>query len=304
MWIKKPGPVSERIVLLGREESCVYLVKGVKGAEHTIIGGGMIHIVPEVLAQIRDLGIDEDAITRLLVLHTHFDHCGAVPALQKRFKNLKVYVSPRGKELLANPDVVAQINALSGGMITMNKMEKQAEEFGLVFDGIRVDGAVSGGDRVLWGGNEIEIIDAPGHSSCSIGAYVPQLKALFPSDGGGIPFKNTIIASGNSNYTQFQESLEKLKDFDVEYVCADHYGYITGEEAGKFIPRSIEMAKEQRARIEKVYRSTKDIDQSARALVASIYDENPDYFLSPEITYEVYRQMVRHIASAIEKNAS
>ena len=160
------------------------------------------------------------------------------------------------------------------------------------------------GDRIDLGDLEAFILEVPGHSSCSIGAYVPQLKALFPSDGGGIPFKDTIIASGNSNYTQFQQSLEKLKDFQVEYVCADHYGYITGEEARNFIPRSIEMAREQRARIEKVYRSTKDIDQSAKALVASIYDENPDYFLSPEITYEVFRQMVRHIASAIERNAS
>ena len=127
MWIKKPGPVTDRIVLLGREESCIYLLKGIKGADHAIIGGGMIHIVPDVLSQLKTFGIDEDAITRLLVLHTHFDHCGAVPVLQKRLKNLKVYTSPRGKELLANPDVAAQIKALNEGMIAMNKMEKEAQ---------------------------------------------------------------------------------------------------------------------------------------------------------------------------------
>ncbi len=55
MWIKKPGPVTDRIVLLGREESCIYLLKGIKGAEHAIIGGGMIHIVPEVLSQLKDV---------------------------------------------------------------------------------------------------------------------------------------------------------------------------------------------------------------------------------------------------------
>jgi hypothetical protein len=64
------------------------------------------------------------------------------------------------------------------------------------------------------------------------------------------------------------------------------------------------MAKEQRARIEEVYASTKDIDQTAKVLVSSVYDEHPDYFLSPEITLEVFRQMVRHIASAMERKAS
>jgi len=63
------------------------------------------------------------------------------------------------------------------------------------------------------------------------------------------------------------------------------------------------MARQQRARIEEAYRSTKDIDLAARRLISSFYDENSDYFLSPEIFLDVYRQMVRHIASVMEGNA-
>jgi len=32
----------------------------------------------------------------------------------------------------------------------------------------------------------------------------------------------------NTNVIQFLESLEKLKPLTVSYLCADHYGYITG----------------------------------------------------------------------------
>jgi glyoxylase-like metal-dependent hydrolase (beta-lactamase superfamily II) len=154
-------------------------------------------------------------------------------------------------------------------------------------------------DQIDWGGPEVSTLEIPGHSSCSIGAYVPELKALFSSDGGGIPFKETIVASGNSNYTQFQESLDKLKGLEVEYLCADHYGYVTGEEARGFIPRAIKIAKQHRALMEEAYRHDKDIDVAARKLVSSFYEENQGYFLSPEIFLEVYRQMVRHIASTI-----
>ena len=49
--------------------------------------------------------------------------------------------------------------------------------------------------------------------------------------------------------------------------------------------------------MEEVYRSTRDIDEAAKKLVSSFYDENPYYFLSPEIFLDVYRQMVRHIAT-------
>jgi len=52
--------------------------------------------------------------------------------------------------------------------------------------------------------------------------------------------------------------------------------------------------------MEEVYRSTRDINLAAKQLVSSFYDENPYYFLSPEIFLDVYRQMVRHIAGVIE----
>jgi len=86
----------------------------------------------------------------------------------------------------------------------------------------------------------------------------------------------------------------------VEYYCADRCGYITGKEAREFIPKTIEMAKKKRVLTEEVYLSTREIDGAAKKLISSFYEENPYYFFSPEIFLEVYRQMVRHIAGAIE----
>ena len=160
------------------------------------------------------------------------------------------------------------------------------------------------GDQIELGGFKVCIFEIPGHSSCCIAAYVPELKALFPTDGGGIPFDGTIITSGNSNYTKYQEGLEKLKDLEVEVYGADHYGYVTGEEAKTFIAKTIEKAKQNRALMEEVYRSTRDINLAAKQLVSSFYDENPYYFLSPEISLDLHRQMVRHIANVIEGKAS
>jgi hypothetical protein len=62
------------------------------------------------------------------------------------------------------------------------------------------------------------------------------------------------------------------------------------------------MAKRKRAEMEEVYRSTRDIDAAAKKLISSFYDENPDYFLSPDIFFDVHRQMVRHIAGVIERD--
>ena len=153
-----------------------------------------------------------------------------------------------------------------------------------------------GNGRLPW------IFETPGHSSCSITAYAPEWKALFPSDAGGIPFRQTILASGNSNFTKYQESLEKLRHLEVDYYCADHYGYVTGEEADQFIPRSIRYAKEHREIIERVYAKTRDMDSAAKTMVDMFFSENSDYFLSRDIFEGVYRQMVKHIAKCMEDN--
>ena len=110
-----------------------------------------------------------------------------------------------------------------------------------------------------------------------------------------------IVTSGNSNYTKYQQSLEKLEDLGVDYYCADHYGYVTGEEAREFVLKTIEVAKKNRTQMEEVYRSVRDIDIAAQKLISSFYGENPYYFLSPETYLDVYRQMARHITTVMEE---
>jgi glyoxylase-like metal-dependent hydrolase (beta-lactamase superfamily II) len=300
--IRKPGRVKEGLWFLGREETGVYLLEGRQ--ESMIISGGMSYIVPDLLQQMTDFNIDERRITKLLILHSHFDHIGIVPFLKRRLSQTEVYASERAWEILTMEKAIRTINEFSRSAARRMRREEVYSVYDLEWRDDITGKLVHDEDRIDLGEVTVSILEIPGHSSCSIAAYVPEWKALFPTDGGGIPFRETIITSGNSNYTRYQESLEKLKDLEVDYYCADHYGYLTGEEAGEFVPKTIEMAKKHRAVIEKAYRSTGDIDKVAKAMVNSFYYENRGFVLSPEIFLEVYRQMVRHIASAMEGNAS
>lgn len=293
MRISKPVWITDRILLLGREESNVYLLKG---EEHTLVGGGMITIVPDVLTQLSSFGIDESRITRLLILHTHFDHCGTAPFFAKRWPQLKVVASKRGREMLANPKVVESISFLSKTALAQAGMEEKGRELNLAFEGVEVKETVDGGDRVNWGGVELEIIDAQGHSSDSIAAYLPSEKALFASDAGGIPFGDDVFAAGNSNFSKFQETLERFLQYDVDIHLAEHYGAFTGEDAKRFMPRSIEAAKETRRLMEESYARTGDAEKSTAELTDLIMKRAPEYFLPREVMSMVIGQMMRYIA--------
>lgn len=297
MRIRTAGKVHDRIWLLGREESGVYLLEGNDGS--MMVSGGMSYIVSDILQQFKEFAIDENRIKKLLILHAHFDHVGIVPFFKRRLPEMEVCGSERATEILQMDKAVLTINEFSRNVA---KRMRQEEVYSLYDLEWRKDVSVKTlkeGDRIDLGNLEVLIWEIPGHSSCSIAAYLPEFKVLFPTDGGGIPFDQTIITSGNSNYTQFQQSLERMKELEVNYYCADHYGYVTGEEANEFILKSIETAKKTRAQIEEAYRLTRDIDRAAQQLISSFYEENPSYFLSPEIFLDVYRQMVRHIATVI-----
>lgn len=301
MRIRKTGKVRDRLWFFGREESGVYLIEG--HDESMIVSAGLSYIVPELLRQFEEFKIDVEKIKKLLILHAHFDHVGIVPFFKRRHPNLEIYASSRAWEILKMPKAVDTIN--ENNIFTMKSMGlyETCSQYDLKWRNNEVSGqAVSEGDKIDLGGVEIIIFETPGHSSCSISAWVPEWKALFASDGGGIPFNQTIIPSGNSNFTKFQQSLEKLKGLETKYICADHYGYVVGEEAEHYIDRAIELAGARRAKMEEAYRRTRDIDTAAHELVEAFFKENPGYIIRREIYEGVQRQMLRHVAKVIDQN--
>jgi len=295
MRVRKPGKIRENLWLLGSEESSIYLLEG-KDAS-MLVNGGMSYLAPDILRQFEDFGIDETRIKKLLILHAHFDHVGIAPFFKRRHPELEIHASARAWEILHKPKAIDTINQFSRDVARRMGKEDICAIYDLDWRNNLEGNILSEGDAIDLGDVKLRIYETPGHSSCSISAYAPQIKALFASDGGGIPYKDMIIAFGNSNFTKFQAGLEKLEGLAVDFLCADHYGYVTGDEAGNFIRQCIESAKQQRALLEKTHRRTPDIENAAQELTDAFYKANPEYFLAPEITKGIYQQMIRHIVS-------
>ena len=300
MRIREPGKIRDNLWYLGCKESGVYLLEG--RDESMLISGGMSYLVPILLRQFREFGRDQERITKILILHAHFDHVGIVPFFNRSLPDLMVYASAQAWERLHMPEAIETINAFSRSVTQRMGMLEACSAYDLNWRDDISGITVSEGQHIDLGDMEVHIFETPGHSSCSISAYTPKLKALFPSDAGGVPYGQTIITSGNSNYTKFQQSLERLNSLEVDYLCADHYGYVVGHEARNFIAHAIELAKEHRNKMEYMYRRTKDVNIAASKMTSSIYDAHPDYFLSSEVLEGVYRQMMRHIANCMEQS--
>jgi len=90
MWIGEPGKITDRIDFLGTHKNCLYLLKG---REAMLIGGGMSWTAPALEKQFSAMDYDFHKIKYLVIPHSHFDHCGAVPYLKRKFPWLQVVAS-------------------------------------------------------------------------------------------------------------------------------------------------------------------------------------------------------------------
>ena len=298
MRSQAPGKICDGLWYLGNPESGVYLLES--SDESMVISGGMSYIVPSILRQLTEVGLREDRIRKVLILHAHFDHIGIIPFLSRRHPEITIYASQRATEILANPRSIRTINEFSRNVAARMGMEDVYSQYDLEWSPGLVGETVYDGDIINIGGLEVRILSTPGHSSCSISAYAPQLRALFPSDGGGVPYKDTILTAANSNFTQYLESLKKLELLQVDYLCADHYGYVCGEEARDYITHSLECAEEDYERQKALYLRTRNIDAAAKEVASTFLADNPDYLLTAEIFEGVCRQTMRHIARCVD----
>ena len=294
MIIDKPGKVTDHILLLGRRESCVYLLND--GEESALIGGGMVHIVPDILKQLSDFGISEKKIQRIIILHSHFDHCGIVPFFKKRWPWATVTASERAKSILSSPKAIATIEKLNGMLISRYGREKEFEALGLSFPGVAVEEVVKDGTTLPCGDLTMEFMEVPGHSSCSIALYVPQEKALFASDAGGIPFGEGVFTAANSNFDKYIESLERISTYDMNVYLAAHYGARTGESVRNFLKASMASTGETRRLLEASYARTRDVKKSVEGITDSLMTKAPEDFIPRDVISLVVGQMVNHIS--------
>ncbi len=299
---RDPGRICDGLWLLGRTESCVYWLES--GDDAMIVSGGLSYIVPEVMRGIAEFGLDEERLSKILILHSHFDHVGIIPFFKRRNPQITLYGSGRAWEILSTAKFLDTINGFGRAVADRMDMSGVYDEFDLDWSTEITGDVVSDGGAVTVGDLRLEIVATPGHSSCSISAYSPDLKALFPSDGVGIPYSDMLVISGNSNFTEYQRSLERLAPLETDLICADHYGYVDGEEARRFVADSIDRTHAERAMMEEVYRRTGDIDVAAKEISDAFFAVGSDYFLEPTIYEGVCRQMVRHLAKALDDKES
>ncbi len=298
LWLKQPTKINETIEFLGTHELCLYLVRG---DDAMIVGGGMSHVTPTLDEQLDALDLDPLSVKYLVLTHSHFDHCGALPYFRYRFPGLQVLGTSAAQDLLSRQKVVDYNAEMNDAVAKMEGLWAHCVHLCEHVEGLSVDRVVGDGETLDLGrGTIAEFYDVPGHSKCCLATYLPSCNALFPTDTMPHPFRdwrNVAFPSAQYDFATYVASLRRLNEFDVRILCLDHHGVLLDDQATEYLRLGLDRTLEFREHVLGRYAATDDLDAVAWEVTREALPMVGLPFITEDLMFVITRAMVKSIVS-------
>ena len=186
----------------------------------TLIDTGLPGNGEGILSYIRNMGRHPEELTRIIITHSHPDHTGSVPSL-RRLTQARILAHRADAEALPGKENKFVLTL----RVTRQTKSKIARILRQIppFSPAPVDQFLEDGD-VIPCLDGVQVIHAPGHTPGSICLYLPARKTIFSGDlvvsKREIPHRP--IPHPAANLEQYEESLRKLVELDLEICCCGH----------------------------------------------------------------------------------
>ncbi|HHV75765.1 MAG TPA: MBL fold metallo-hydrolase [Syntrophothermus lipocalidus] len=213
---------------------------------------------------------EKPEIKYIVALHSHFDHIGGYPVLKQMFPEAKLVASAPAKNILAKEKANKVSFAIDEGTSELYVKHGllHAMPDAPAPTTIPVDMVAGEGDQLeIEPGVALRFFDAPGHTVCSIAAYVEPDQVMLISDAGGYRVsKDFVTPVFFQEYDAYIKTLEKLMAYPTRAVGVAHGEIPVGDEAEQFYRQAIKAAQDGFAFIEKRLKEGATEDELANEL--------------------------------------
>jgi glyoxylase-like metal-dependent hydrolase (beta-lactamase superfamily II) len=180
----------------------------------------------------------------ILAMHSHFDHACGLPVLKKLFPEAQIVGSRLAQKLLSRERIVHALfhndEILTENYARAQLIEAKPTEPAPAI--LTVDLVVGEGDELSLGqGLSLRFLDMPGHSICSIAAYLEQDQCMFVSDATGVRYADGSLTSAFFiNYSDYIASIRKLMPYPTRVIGPGHGPVVQGEDTGDYYQRALD----------------------------------------------------------------
>jgi glyoxylase-like metal-dependent hydrolase (beta-lactamase superfamily II) len=194
------------------------------GDEVTLIDTGPAGSAGLVAAALAGLGLDRDAVVRVVLTHFHDDHAGSAAEVR----------SWAGAEVVAHaaeaPVVRGEVAGAPPDLLVVEEELVARVGAGLpAAPPCPVDREVVDGDVLAFGGGA-RVVHGPGHTAGSIALHLPGARLLFTGDTVAESGGKVILGPFNQDRERARESFRRLTAFDVDLALVGHGEPVAGSD--------------------------------------------------------------------------
>lgn len=190
----------------------------------TLVECGPFSTNEQLIAGLKDKGLDPNRVHTLLLTHIHFDHAGAAWWWAQR--GVRVYVHPKGLKHMIDP------TKLYGSAARIYGEDNMEQLWGKM---AKIDpydiGSVEDRTRLTIGGQTWVAHHTPGHASHHIAWQLG--KTVFTGDVGGVMIKGGPVVPPcpppDINVSHWRSSIDRLRSLRAEEFYLTHYGAVSAK---------------------------------------------------------------------------
>lgn len=263
----KVQKIDDNFVVLGNAYAYIYLIK--VNNLNILIDTGTAFFGNKVKDYLKSESIEK--IDYLLLTHSHYDHIGGVPIILKNFKVEHIFAHSYFKNVFKSQKAISVINNL-------NKIELSVLDPFLKyeFEPFEITNEVKENDFLDFGKIKILFYETPGHTKDSVSYYILPYKIIIPGEAIGVPNKDDtyILPQFLSSFENYIESINKIKNLDIEIIGLPHEHLIFGKENVKnYIQLSLKTTYEYAKIIEEAIMEYKNFDKILDYLTEEIHQK-------------------------------
>ena len=234
-----------------------------------------------------------DHLDYILLSHTHYDHVGALPYVLQRFPDATVIGAYKAEKVFQSEGARRTMKRL--GEAARDQYSDSVEE--VLTDGLRVDYIAKDGDLIELGDEEfIKVIEATGHTDCSLAYLLLPHSLMFTSESTGIPRPfGDLHTSILKNYHETIETAKKCKAEHPKHLLVPHYGLLPEELTEEYFDIYIQFAEAERDFIIGKHDEGMDYDQIMKAYEGRYWSDERSENQPKEAFLENAQHIVRHI---------
>lgn len=212
----------------------------------------------------------------LLLTHSHFDHAGAAPYLQRTIAGTIAGASQRAATVFTRPNAIATIQRLNRVYETELQAQIGAEQ--VQFDQLPVSRILADGDTLDLGeGTTLEVMATPGHTRDHLSFHFPRQRLIVTGEAVGVvegAFMHTQFMTG---YRDYLDSLERIRGRRPRALAIAHNGIVAGAAVDRFLTQTRETAVARHRMVSRYLQEHHgDVAAVAERITREEYDVRPD----------------------------